>query len=57
MDRPKFLFLLAKLDCEALRLYDFTDPEQYAAVGEGLKLDWPRVSPERKRHQPPPLKE
>lgn len=54
--RIKFLTALAKLDAQALAQYDQHDPEQQAAVSEALRRPWPRVDPDRKRHQPPPMK-
>lgn len=55
--RAKHLTGLSRLDGQALKLYDPNDPEQQAAVADGLKRPWPRVDPDRKRHQPPPMKE
>lgn len=56
-EREQFLAGLARLDGAALRHYDQHDTEQREAVEEGLRRPWPKVEPDRKRHQPAPMKD
>lgn len=48
----QFLAALAKL----VKDNELTQ-EEHAAVTEGLRRPWPKVQPDRARHQPPPYKE
>lgn len=56
-DRAQHLAGLARLDGTAMRSYNKNDAEEVAAVEDALRRPWPKVEPDRKRHQPAPLKD
>lgn len=57
VDRATHLSGLSRLDSVAMRSYNMVDPEEYEVVAEALRKPMPKVTPDRRRHQPPPLKE